>query len=141
MGSLLGAPIFAALFVYLNIGLDSEPAFVGFANFVVVLMMLGFGARAFAILLRRLFTKHRLTADHLIVERGILARSEKTIPIGRIQDVATSQWVIERPFGIGDVVVETAGERGAVVLDDLSRCRYYSDVILQAVEDKQMGQS
>jgi uncharacterized membrane protein YdbT with pleckstrin-like domain len=69
------------------------------------------------------------------VERGTVSRNRKTIPIQRIQDVSTRQSLIERPLGVGEVVVETAGEQGVAVLDDLPRCGYYTNRILQAVEE------
>jgi len=141
IGTFLGGLIFAPLLIYLNVVLDAESFAAGIFNFLLVIMVVGFGVRVFFIFLGRLFTKYSLTSDHLIVERGILSRSEKTIPIRRIQDVATKQSVIERPFGIGDVMVQSAGERGAAVLDDLPRCRHYSDVIVRAVEEQEAGQS
>ena len=137
MASFLGASLFAVLFAFLNIGISDEAFIASLTNFVLVVMAAGLGIRVFLIFLRRLFTRYTLTSDHLVVKRGILSRSEKTIPIGRIQDVATKQSILERPFGIGDVVVETAGERGAAVLDDLPRCRAYSNAILRAAEEQE----
>jgi len=89
---------------------------VGVASFVLLVMAAGLGLRILSILIGRLFTRHTLTSRHLVVKRGISSRSRKTIPIDRIQDVAVSQSSIERPFGIGDGVVESAGERGGAVL-------------------------
>jgi membrane protein YdbS with pleckstrin-like domain len=135
--SLLAALLFAALFVFLNRALAANPLIVDITNFALLAMVAFLGIQILVAFLGRLFTRYSLTSDYLIVERSILSRSRKTIPIQRIQDVATRQSLIERPFAVGDVVVETAGERGAVVLDDLPRCQAYTSVILQAVEKEE----
>jgi len=103
-------------------------------NYALAALLAVVGIRLAVLLVGRFFSRYTLTPDYLIVERGVLSRSRKPIPIHRIQDVATRQSLVERVLGIGDVVVETAGERGAAVLDDLPRCRHYSEVILKAVE-------
>jgi membrane protein YdbS with pleckstrin-like domain len=136
--SLLTAVFFGALFAFLNRALAANPLIVAVTRFALLAMVAFLGIRIFVAFLGRLFTRYSLTSEHLIVERGILSRSRKTIPIQRIQDVATRQSVIERPFGIGDVVVETAGERGSITRDDLPRCNDYTNRILQAVEEREM---
>ena len=87
-------------------------------------------------LVRRLFTRYTVTPKQLIVERGILSRERKTMPLQRIQDTATRQSLVERAFGIGDVLVQTASEQGAAVLDDLPRCHVYQEAILKAAEER-----
>ncbi|HET6444009.1 MAG TPA: PH domain-containing protein [candidate division Zixibacteria bacterium] len=91
------------------------------------------GVIAYGLLLR-LFTHYTLTNKRLIVESGILSRSKKTIPIQRIQDVSFRQSLVERLFEIGDVVVESAGERGAIRLLDLAHCMHRTEQILRQVE-------
>jgi uncharacterized membrane protein YdbT with pleckstrin-like domain len=68
----------------------------------------------FAVLpfLRWRFTNFVLTTDRLITRYGIIAKQSKEIPLERINDVAFSQSVFERIVGAGDLLVESAGERG-----------------------------
>jgi uncharacterized membrane protein YdbT with pleckstrin-like domain len=101
----------------------------------LVLGALVVGVRLFVNLLRRLFTRYALTEEHLTVQSGVLSRSRKTIPIHRIQDVTYEQSVLERLLGVGDAIVESAGERGGVGLKDLSEGRRYTDIILDAVHE------
>lgn len=53
-----------------------------------------------------------LTSDRLITRHGIIAKHSREIPLERINDVAFSQSVIERFLGAGDLMIESAGERG-----------------------------
>ncbi|MDQ4065612.1 MAG: PH domain-containing protein, partial [Actinomycetota bacterium] len=63
-------------------------------------------------LLRWRYTMFVLTTDRLITRRGIIAKHSKEIPLERINDVAFNQRVLERIFGAGDLMIESAGETG-----------------------------
>jgi uncharacterized membrane protein YdbT with pleckstrin-like domain len=62
--------------------------------------------------LRWWFTYFVLTSDRLITRTGVIAKHSKEIPLERINDVTFNQSVIERMLGAGDLLVESAGERG-----------------------------
>lgn len=62
--------------------------------------------------LRWTYTNFVLTSDRLITRSGIIAKNSKEIPLERINDVAFNQTVIERALGAGDLLIESAGERG-----------------------------
>jgi uncharacterized membrane protein YdbT with pleckstrin-like domain len=62
--------------------------------------------------LRWRYTMFVLTSDRLITRRGIIAKHSKEIPLENINDVAFSQSVLERMVGAGDLLIESAGERG-----------------------------
>lgn len=62
--------------------------------------------------LRWRFTMFVLTSDRLITREGIIAKHSREIPLERINDVSFSQSVFERMLGAGDLMVESAGERG-----------------------------
>lgn len=62
--------------------------------------------------LRWRFTLFVLTTDRLMTREGIIAKRSKEIPLERINDVAFHQSVIERLVGAGDLLIESAGERG-----------------------------
>lgn len=68
----------------------------------------------------RWFTTHFvLTTRRVIMREGLIARQGRDIPIFRINDVTFSHTVVERMFGAGTLVVESAGERGQVELTDI----------------------
>jgi uncharacterized membrane protein YdbT with pleckstrin-like domain len=57
-------------------------------------------------------TNFILTTDRLITRSGIIAKHSKEIPLENINDVAFNQRILERMVGAGDLLVESAGERG-----------------------------
>jgi uncharacterized membrane protein YdbT with pleckstrin-like domain len=71
--------------------------------------------------LRWQFTLFVLTSDRLITRSGIIAKHSKEIPLERINDVAFSQTVIERILGAGDLMVESAGERGQTRIENVRK--------------------
>ena len=58
------------------------------------------------------FTHFVLTTDRLITRSGVFAKHSKEIPLERINDIAFSQSFIDRILGAGDLLIESAGERG-----------------------------
>ena len=58
------------------------------------------------------FTTFVLTTDRIITRSGVIAKHSKEIPLERINDVAFSQSVLDRILGAGDLLIESAGERG-----------------------------
>lgn len=61
-------------------------------------------------------------AEHeLVIERGLLNRSRRSIPLARIQDVSIERKPLARLFGLAEVRVETGGgEKDEAVLDSVS---------------------
>lgn len=53
-----------------------------------------------------------LTTDRLITRHGVIAKHSREIPLERINDVTFNMTVIERMVGAGDLMIESAGERG-----------------------------
>lgn len=61
----------------------------------------------------RYFTfTYRIENGELITKQGLLGRTERHIPLGRVQDIRIEQGVLHRMFGMADVLVDTAGGRG-----------------------------
>lgn len=58
---------------------------------------------------------YEVQEDALYLERGVVTHVRTVVPYVRIQHVDTQRGPIERMFGIGSVVVFTAGSRGADV--------------------------
>lgn len=53
--------------------------------------------------------------DDVYIERGVLTRVKTTAPFLRIQHIDVIQSVLDRIFGLGKLVIYTAGTRGADV--------------------------
>jgi uncharacterized membrane protein YdbT with pleckstrin-like domain len=66
------------------------------------------------------FTTHFVvTTRRVLMREGLIARKGRDIPIFRINDVTFEHTMVERLFGAGTLVVESAGERGQVTLHDI----------------------
>lgn len=68
---------------------------------------------------------YRLEEGELRIEYGILVRKKRYIPLERIQSLDLSEGLLQRPFGLVKMKVETAGSSGAgdaeAVLTAISR--------------------
>jgi membrane protein YdbS with pleckstrin-like domain len=64
-------------------------------------------------------THYVVTTRRVLVRHGLVAREGRDIPIFRINDVTFKHTVVERFFGAGTLLVESAGESGQVVLGDI----------------------
>ncbi|NUR97895.1 MAG: PH domain-containing protein [Kribbellaceae bacterium] len=81
---------------------------------VVVLAM--FALRPF---LDWFFSTYTITNRRLITRHGVLTRTGRDIPLMRINDVSYEHGLIDRMLGCGTLHIESAGERGQVVLPDV----------------------
>lgn len=72
-------------------------------------------------LVRWFTTLHVITNERLIYRAGLIAKQGTEIPLEVIQDVAFNQSVIERVFGTGDLLIESAGTRGQTRYRDIPR--------------------
>jgi uncharacterized membrane protein YdbT with pleckstrin-like domain len=78
---------------------------------------------------RRLITM-RLEGDHLTLESGILSRTRRTVDMAKIQDVTVRQSLGQRILGVGDLMLESAGESGGMAMANVDNPREIADVIL-----------
>ncbi|HEV3400479.1 MAG TPA: PH domain-containing protein [Acidimicrobiales bacterium] len=101
----LAASIAAAVFV--STGADNDVLLL--MMLVVVLVVLGWFLYRLA---RWATTNLVVTSDRLIVRSGIIAKRGREIPLERINDITVTQSIVNRLLRSGDLVVESAGERG-----------------------------
>ena len=79
-------------------------------GWVVVAVVVVFGAIAAIGQLRRLQTTYAITDQRLVIERGIMSRDVHQTRLERIQNVSSRQSLGQRLLGIGDVDFDTAAE-------------------------------
>lgn len=60
--------------------------------------------------------RYALTDEELFLERGLLNRVRTVVPLRRIQHLDVSQDLLEREFGLGKLIVHTAGTRSSDVV-------------------------
>jgi len=66
-----------------------------------------------------LTSTYTVTNRRLITRQGVITRTGRDIPLVRINDVSYEHGLLDRLLGCGTLVVESAGERGQVVLPDV----------------------
>lgn len=109
--------VFAAAFVAGKVPEGSAQGEVRLA--VALAGVVAFGWFVVTPYLRWYTTHFVLTTRRVIMREGLVARKGRDIPIFRINDVTFEHTVVERMFGAGTLVVESAGERGQVTLHDI----------------------
>src|SRR5581483_12361523 len=66
--------------------------------------------------IRRRLVTLRLENDHLTYETGLFSKTRRTLDMAKIQDVTMRQTFGQRLLGVGDVMLETAGEAGGLAV-------------------------
>jgi membrane protein YdbS with pleckstrin-like domain len=104
---------------------------------VGVVVLLTFAAKPF---LNWFFSTYTLTNRRLITRHGILTRTGRDIPLMRINDVSYEHGLIDRMLGCGTLMIESAGERGQVILPDVPHVEHVhlqmSDLLFGGPEGK-----
>lgn len=68
-----------------------------------------------------LSTTYTVTTERLVTRQGVVSRYGRDIPLGRINDVAYNQDLIDRMLLCGSLNVSAASEHGTIVLRDVPR--------------------
>lgn len=74
----------------------------------------------------------RFQDDHLTLETGFLSRTRRTVDTAKIQDVTVRQSLGQRLMGVGDLMLESAGESGRIAIPNLDRPRQIADAIINS---------
>ena len=109
------------------------PAFLGTGVLAVIFLLIGVAIPV----LRWQTTTYELTTRRLRLRRGILSRTGRDFPLIRISDVSFSHGLIDRLLGCGELVVESAGEHGQLVLTEIPQVEKVQATLFQLVEDEQ----
>jgi uncharacterized membrane protein YdbT with pleckstrin-like domain len=121
-----------ALFVAVAVTLDND--FVPWIFGVLVLVAL---ARLISRYASWTTTEFVVTTDRLILRAGIIGKKGMEIPLDRVNTVFFSQKLRERLFGFGDLIIESGGERGQQVINNVSHPEQVQSVIHAAMESEQ----
>ena len=129
--ALLWAALIVLAWVTLGARIDSGPALLAVsAGALIALLLL-----SAVPLLKWSKTLFVLTTDRLITRRGVIARAATEIPLERINDVAFAQSALERLVGAGDLLIESAGERGQTRITNVKKPEQVQLRIYQATEE------
>jgi uncharacterized membrane protein YdbT with pleckstrin-like domain len=116
--------IAACFWVYFTYAAD-KPRWLLIIPFVALLTPVNMHLR------RRMITL-RFQDDHLTLESGFLSRTRRTVDTAKIQDVTVKQTFGQRLMGVGDLMMESAGESGRMAITNLDRPREIADAIINS---------
>ena len=122
-----------ALLVLLPTGHNLAAARLAIGAVALVAAIIWFGIP----LLRWKTTSYELTTRRLRLRAGILTRTGRDFPLIRISDVSFSHGPIDRLVGAGRLVVESAGEHGQLVLNEIPEVEHVQATLFQLVQDEQ----
>ncbi|HWC10153.1 MAG TPA: PH domain-containing protein [Acidimicrobiales bacterium] len=75
-----------------------------------------------------------VTSDRLIVRTGVIAKRGREIPLERVNDVIVTQTLFERVLRAGDLVIESAGERGREMFHECPHATQVQNQIYRQIE-------
>lgn len=81
-------------------------------------------------------TLHVITTERMIYRAGWIAKKGTEIPLEVIQNVAFNQTIIERIFGTGDLMVESAGTHGQTRYRDIPNPEAVQSLIYKMREER-----
>jgi uncharacterized membrane protein YdbT with pleckstrin-like domain len=122
-----------ALLVLLPAGHNLAVARIAIGGVALVAIIIWVGIP----LLRWKTTSYELTTRRLRLRAGILTRTGRDFPLTRISDVSFSHGLIDRLVGAGRLVVESAGEHGQLVLNEIPEVERVQATLFQLVQDEQ----
>jgi uncharacterized membrane protein YdbT with pleckstrin-like domain len=128
-------PVLAGVgsFLYFSVPDGRFQTYPRWAIIVVAVLLLVFGTvRPY---LRWRTTLYVLTNDRIITRSGILSRTGRDIPLSRVNDVSFHHNVFERLLRCGTLTVESAGERGQLVLRDVPQVESVQRELYRLVDE------
>ena len=82
-------------------------------------------------------TNFVVTSDRLIYRHGVFAKRGQEIPLERLNDVSFHRTLIHRILGAGDLLIESAGERGQQPFDHIAHPERVQNIIHREIEAAQ----
>jgi len=129
---LVVAVIAAVLLVMIPQGSYTNSGRIAVGVVAVVVAVVFFGVP----FLRWQTTTYEVTTRRVRLRRGILSRSGRDFPLARVSDISFEQGPIDRLLGCGQLIVESAGEHGQLVLTEIPQVKKVQSTLFQLVEDE-----
>jgi uncharacterized membrane protein YdbT with pleckstrin-like domain len=79
-------------------------------------------------------THYVFTNERVIMREGVFSREGRDIPLNRVNDVSFQHTFFERLLGCGTLTIESAGERGQVVLTEIPHVEQVQSRLYELVE-------
>ena len=133
----LSGPIAALV---LTVALTIFVAAIGAATGLIIASLVLMVAAVLWLLVRVLrwtTTNFVVTTDRLIFRSGVLSKHGREIPLERVNDITFNATLFERMIGAGDLVIESAGERGQQMFTDIPHPMQVQNEVYRQIEAAQ----
>jgi uncharacterized membrane protein YdbT with pleckstrin-like domain len=87
--------------------------------------------------LRWATTNFAVTTDRIIFRHGVLSKQGIEIPLERVNTIFFHQSIWERMIGTGDLIIESAGEKGSEPFSDIRKPSHVQNEIYRLMEENQ----
>jgi uncharacterized membrane protein YdbT with pleckstrin-like domain len=81
-------------------------------------------------------TRFIVTSRRVVIRSGVISRTGRDIPLTRVNDVTFTHGLLDRMLGCGTLLIESGGERGQLVVNEIPHVekvqRQLSDLVEQA---------
>jgi len=78
-------------------------------------------------------THYVFTDERILLQDGVIARERRDLPLGRVNDHAMSQSLLDRVFGCGTLVIDSIGDRSAV-LASVPHAQHVQTLLYELIE-------
>lgn len=127
--------VFLATYAYFKLDDDGVQKYLRWVVLLAALVVLVWWClRPFLVWLT---TRYVLTDRRVLMRSGVLSKSGRDVPLTRVNDVSFNATLIERLFRSGTLTIESAGERGQVLLVDVPTVEAVQREIYRLVEDEE----
>ncbi len=108
---------------------------------IIVAAVVLFFTFSFLPWLRWIMTSYVVTNERVLIRQGVLTRYGRDIPLVRVNDVSFHHTIAERLIGSGTLTIESAGERGQVVLANVPRVEHVHLTLYELAEAEDLRRS
>jgi uncharacterized membrane protein YdbT with pleckstrin-like domain len=80
-------------------------------------------------------TRFIVTSRRVVIRSGVISRTGRDIPLTRVNDVTFTHGLLDRLLGCGTLLIESGGERGQLVVNEIPRVEKVQRKLSDLVED------
>jgi len=135
--SVLSLILTTAIGLALLVWIDGDGTLGQILNVIVVILIVSSLAYVGVTWIKWYSTNFVVTSDRCIYRSGILAKRGIEIPLERINTIFFEQGILDRLVGAGSLVIESAGEMGRQIFEDVRDPVEVQNVLYQEMEDNE----
>ncbi len=135
--SILALVFTTAIGVALLVWADSNDTLSAILRVIVVVGIVSSLAWVGVTWIKWYSTEFVVTTDRCIYRSGVFAKRGIEIPLDRINTIFFEQGILDRMVGAGTLVIESAGEMGRQIFEDVRDPVHVQNVLYQEMEDNE----